>query len=147
MAKVIGHHPFSPEGGVLILPTQAVPNTVGGKTYTPSAHYASSSNQNKRYTVCEVNDGTLSCDCMGWTRRNPPGGRTCKHTQDYEGHLRRTWSQMNSGTMPTPVGDKVYDNDDPEPETSRPKRPRGRERGGSLSDLFKKLDKEVTRGN
>lgn len=33
------------------------------------------------YQTIEWGDGTGSCDCPGWTRRNPPGGRTCKHVR------------------------------------------------------------------
>jgi len=82
------------------------------------------------YTVCEVSDGSTSCDCMGWTRRNPPGGRTCKHTQDYELTLRDDWNAVNNG-MPVPTATLT-----PEPVQAGAK-----ERGGSLSDLFAKLDK------
>ena len=80
-------------GGVLWKPGAQAPSIIGGRTFTPAASYPSSSDPKKRYTVCEVSDGTTSCDCMGWTRRNPAGGRTCKHTQDYEVHLRPLWTK------------------------------------------------------
>lgn len=112
-------------GGQLWKSNARAPTVVGGKTYTPVAYYPSSSHPKKGYTVCEVNDGTVSCDCMGWTRRNPPGGRTCKHTEDYLTFLK-------------PDQDKI---DLPTADIEKPKPARRREQGGSLSDLFKKLDK------
>lgn len=129
----------SQKGGVLIPPGSYSGNQVGGKVYTPAAHYPSSSGktavglpQGMAYTVCEVSDGSTSCDCMGWTRRNPPGGRTCKHTQDYETFLRADWNQMNNGTLdPSSVRP-------PEPvvQSSQP------EKGGSLTDLLARLEKD-----
>ena len=126
-------------GGTLIPPGSHPSNQVGGKSYTPAAYYPSSSGKTvpglppgMAYTVCEVNDGSTSCDCMGWTRRNPPGGRTCKHTEDYEAFLRPDWNQMNSGTLsPSSVTS-------PEPVVQA-----GRsEKGGALTDLFKKLEED-----
>lgn len=43
--------------------------------------FASDSNRNKLYQTLEYDDGFTSCECPGWTRRNPPGGRTCKHVR------------------------------------------------------------------
>ena len=40
-----------------------------------------SSSGSKTYQAVQYEDGSTSCDCMGWTRRNPPGGRNCKHTR------------------------------------------------------------------
>lgn len=40
-----------------------------------------SSSGNGTYQTLLYDDGTTSCDCRGWTQRNPPGGRTCKHTR------------------------------------------------------------------
>lgn len=45
--------------------------------------FASSSGSGKYQTLL-YSDGTTSCDCKGWTRRNPPGGRSCKHTRFVE---------------------------------------------------------------
>ena len=116
-------------GGTLIPPGGHPSNQVGGKVYTPVASYPSKSDPTKGYNVCEVSDGTTSCDCFGWTRRNPPGGRTCKHTQDYEQTLRADWNAMNNGL---PVSHAT--------SASEPVVQAGaREKGGSLSDLFKKL--------
>ena len=119
-------------GGTLIPPGSHPSNQVGGKVYIPAASYASKSNPNKGYNVCEVSDGTTSCDCMGWTRRNPPGGRTCKHTQDYELTLRADWNALNNG-LPVPHATLA-----PEPVVQAGER----EKGGSLTDLFTKLSKE-----
>ena len=119
-------------GGTLIPPGSQSRSQVGGKVYIPAASYMSKSSPGKGYTVCEVNDGTISCDCMGWTRRNPPGGRTCKHTEDYEMTLRLDWNAVNNG-LPVPAAVST-----PEPAAQAG----ARERGGALSDLFAKLDKD-----
>ena len=123
--------PNSRIGGVLVPPGSHTSNQVGGKVYTPAAYYPSSGGRTApglppgmAYTVCEVSDGSTSCDCMGWTRRNPPGGRTCKHTQDYELTLRHGQPVPQATVAPEPV------------------QAGARERGGALSDLFAKLDKE-----
>ena len=124
--------PSSRIGGTLIPPGSHPSNQVGGKVYIPAAHYPSKSDPNKGYDVCEVSDGTTSCDCMGWTRRNPPGGRTCKHTQDYELTLRADWNAMNNGQ---PVHHATLA---PEPVMQAG----AREKGGALSDLFANLSKD-----
>jgi hypothetical protein len=119
-------------GGKLIPPGTESTNVIGGKSYTPAASYPSSSSS-KTYTVCEVNDGTTSCDCMGWTRRNPPSGRTCRHTEDYEAFLRADWNAMNDGR---PVQQPRT------PVAAAASSPRPKDEGGSLGDLFEKLSKE-----
>ena len=131
--------PNSRIGGTLIPPGSHTSNQVGGKVYTPVAYYPSSGGrtatglpQGMAYTVCEVNDGTTSCDCMGWTRRNPPGGRTCKHTEDYELTLRADWTALNNG-LPVPHATFA-----PEPVVQAGTR----EKGGSLPDLLKKLQED-----
>lgn len=43
--------------------------------------FKSDSNPNVAYQTIEWDNGEKSCDCPGWTRRNPPGGRTCKHVR------------------------------------------------------------------
>jgi len=41
----------------------------------------SSSNPNKVYETLVYQDGSVSCNCPGWTRRvAPDGSRSCKHT-------------------------------------------------------------------
>ncbi len=120
-------------GGMLWRLGAQAPSVVGGKTFTPAAWYPSSSDPKKGYTVCEVNDGTVSCDCMGWTRRNPPGGRTCKHTEDYIAFLRPLWNQggtMTSKAMGDAIEGVLF------PETAGQK-----EKGGTLADLFAKMEK------
>jgi hypothetical protein len=124
-------------GGQLWKSGAQAPSIVGGKVFTPAASYPSSSDPKKRYTVCEVNDGTTSCDSMGWTRRNPPGGRTCKHTQDYEQYLRPLWNNLNTGQLTD--GPPVFM---PEPVVQAT----DREKGGTLSDLFAKLEREDAHG-
>jgi hypothetical protein len=106
---------------------------VGNRTFTPAAYYPSSSNPKNGYTVCEVSDGTVSCNCLGWTRRNPPGGRTCKHTQDYLKYLRPLWNQQGSGGQP--VGMTASD-------LEKAMQAPDRTKGGTLSELFAKLEKE-----
>ncbi len=123
----------SPLGGSLWKSGAQAPTVVGNKTFTPAAYYPSSSNPKNGYTVCEVSDGTVSCNCMGWTRRNPPGGRTCKHTEDYKQFLRPLWNKVQSGqAVPETPGSK--------PVSAR--QAVDRDKGGSLSQLFAKLEKE-----
>jgi len=89
------------------------------KTYTQVTTFPSSSDPYKNYTVSADENGDLSCDCPGWTRRNPPGGRTCKHVE-----------QVTSGGFTPPVA-------------AAPVQAAEREKGGSLENLFKKIDAEV----
>jgi hypothetical protein len=128
----------SPLGGQLWKPGAQAPTVVGGKTFTPAAYYPSSSNPKNGYTICEVSDGTVSCNCMGWTRRNPPGGRTCKHTQDYIKYLRPLWNKQ------LPVGlteeDLVFASKSQTQASEK-------EKGGTLSDLFAKLEKGGLHGS
>lgn len=127
----------SPIGGELWKQGAIAPTHLGGKTYTPAAWYPSSRDPNDGYTVCEVSDGTTSCDCMGWTRRNPPGGRNCKHTRDYEQFLRPLWLQGGAtGPVPARAGISA----EPVIQAS------DREKGGTLSELFARLEKGETRG-
>ena len=51
------------------------------KTVQDTHFFSSDSNPGKEYQVIVWSDGTVSCDCPGWTRRVPVGGRTCKHTR------------------------------------------------------------------
>lgn len=44
-----------------------------------------SSSGSKTYETLKWNDGSTSCDCMGWCRRvAADGSRTCKHTRSVE---------------------------------------------------------------
>lgn len=123
-------------GGQLWKPGAQAPTVLGGKTFIPAAWYPGSDPNG--YTVCEVSDGTVSCNCMGWTRRNPPGGRTCKHTQDYLAFLRPLWNQQQAGGVvsgpPVVLGE-------PAVQASE------KEKGGTLSDLFAKLEKGGLHGS
>ncbi len=119
-------------GGQLWKQGAQAPTVVGSRTFTPAAWYPSSSNAKKGYTVCEVNDGSVSCDCMGWTRRNPTGGRTCKHTQDYLSFLRPLW---NSRGVPRARSVPAALAAEPVVQAANT------EKGGTLSELFAKLEK------
>lgn len=47
--------------------------------------FPSASNPKVRYQTLEYTDGTLSCDCPGWTRRiDTNGNRSCKHVRAVE---------------------------------------------------------------
>lgn len=87
------------------------------KNYTPVATYPSSSNPNKTYTVSVDEEGNLSCNCPAWTFKRGDV-RTCKHVEDYQ----------RSGGHPTPAPQ-------PAPQAGT------REKGGTLAELFKKLEK------
>lgn len=43
--------------------------------------FASESNPKATYQTLVWDDGALSCDCKGWTRRCNNGVRTCKHVR------------------------------------------------------------------
>ena len=115
-------------GGQLWKSGAQAPTVVGGKTFTPVAYYPSTSNPKKGHTVCEVSDGSVSCNCLGWTRRNPPGGRTCKHTEDYLMYLKPARGAIEQ------IVEHV--------QAEQPQPAHNREQGGTLTDLFNKLDKE-----
>lgn len=87
------------------------------KNYNPVATYPSSSNPGKVYTVSVDEQGNLSCSCPAWVFKKQDV-RTCKHVQDY---------QRNGGPVkPAPA---------PTPQAT------AREKGGSLSELFDRLEK------
>jgi len=102
---------------------------VSQKIYTPVASYPSKSNPSVTHTVNVDQFGELSCTCNGWCKRPPP--RSCTHTQQEE-EKRRLGQGYWSGD---PVEAKVA--------TAEPVIQAGdRERGGSLTDLFKKLGED-----
>lgn len=50
--------------------------------------FASDSNPNKKYQTLQYTDGSLSCNCMGWTRRcTADGERSCKHTRSVDANV------------------------------------------------------------
>jgi hypothetical protein len=51
-----------------------------GKNVVRTVEFRSSSGDSI-YMTQVLADGTMTCNCPGWTRRNPPTGRTCKHTE------------------------------------------------------------------
>ena len=87
------------------------------KSYQAVAEYPSASNPGKVYTVSVDENGDLSCNCPAWTFKKGDV-RTCKHVQDYE----------RNGTPIKPA-----------PEPTR--QATAREKGGTLSDLFAKIEK------
>ena len=99
------------------------------KIYTPVASYPSKSNPSVTHTVHVEQFGELSCTCNGWCKRTPP--RSCTHTQQEEDkrirHLGYWSGNPREGTLPTP-----------EPAVQAG----SREKGGSLADLFAKLNGE-----
>ena len=87
------------------------------KSYQPVATYPSASTPGKVYTVSVDEQGNLSCSCPAWVFKKGDV-RTCKHVEDYQ----------HNGA---PVA--------PAPEPTR--QATAREKGGSLSSLFDKLEK------
>jgi len=87
------------------------------KSYQQIAEYPSASSPGKVYTVSVDEEGSLSCNCPAWTFKKRDV-RTCKHVQDYE--------RNGEPVKPAPV---------PVQQTT------SREKGGTLTDLFDKLEK------
>ncbi len=93
--------------------------------------FNSDSTPGKKYQVLEWNamefkpKGTLvaellySCDCPGWTRRNPPTGRTCKHVRlvmSGEAYEQRADSRQLAKRLPV-----AAQHSQPTKETEQPK--------------------------
>ena len=58
------------------------------RTIVSTHIFASDSSPGTKYQTLVYNDGTLSCDCKGWTRRvQGDGSRTCKHVREVEANL------------------------------------------------------------
>ena len=56
--------------------------------------FESSSSPGKTYEVLGYPDGTMTCNCKGWTRRvAPDGSRTCRHVAECQ-------RQRTSGAVP-----------------------------------------------
>lgn len=87
------------------------------KSYQPVAEYPSASSPGKVYTVSVDEEGNLSCSCPAWVFKKGDV-RTCKHVEDYQ--------RNGAPVRPAP---------EPAPQAA------SREKGGTLSDLFKKLEK------
>jgi len=52
------------------------------KTIAKVWTFGSSSNPTKSYETLQYTDGSMSCNCPGWTRRiAADGSRSCKHTR------------------------------------------------------------------
>jgi hypothetical protein len=54
-------------------------------------------------------DGTLSCSCPGWCKRNGPAGRTCKHVRivaaGQGASMASRHGPVNSNTAPVAAPD------------------------------------------
>ena len=86
------------------------------RNYRPVRHFPSKSNPSKSYTVSVDEEGNLSCNCPAWTFKKG-NERTCKHVQAVE-----------DGGSPPPA---------PMPAPTP-----AREKGGTLADLFKRINRE-----
>ena len=66
--------------------------------------FASDSNSDRDYQTLRYPDGTLSCNCPGWTRRVAgDGSRSCKHTRWVDlGQAGRHCSATHSYQTSTP---------------------------------------------
>jgi len=88
------------------------------KSYREVARFPSKSDPNKEYTVNVDENGDLSCNCRGWTMKKPGQERTCSHVRDVEAGV----------ASPVPAAA-------PAPQAG------SRDKGGTLTDLFARLDK------
>src|SRR5689334_13373319 len=56
--------------------------TMNNRTILNVWLFRSDSNPNKQYETLQFTDGSISCNCPGWTRRvSADGQRSCKHTR------------------------------------------------------------------
>ena len=88
------------------------------KSYRPVRDFPSKSNPSKSYTVSVDEEGKLSCNCPAWTFKKGEE-RTCKHVQAVEA-----------------------DGDSPAPAPMPVPQATPREKGGTLADLFKRINRE-----
>jgi len=56
---------------------------VHGGPWTHVGNEPSSSDPEHPHTISVNSQGELGCDCPGYIKRSPPGGRTCKHCQEF----------------------------------------------------------------
>lgn len=61
----------------------------------------SKTDPSKSYETLVYSDGSVSCNCKGWTRRVINGARSCKHTELVEGMLKT--GVLTLGGTPRPV--------------------------------------------
>jgi len=87
------------------------------KSYREVARFPSKSNPSKEYTVNVDENGNLSCTCPAWTFKKGDE-RTCRHVQEVAAGV----------ASPVPAAA-------PAPQAG------SRDKGGSLTDLFARLDK------
>jgi hypothetical protein len=70
--------------------------------------FPSDSNPNVNYETLQYMDGTISCNCMGWTRRLAADGtRSCKHSRYVDmgiadQHCTATHNYQNHQPQPQP---------------------------------------------
>ncbi len=88
------------------------------KSYRAVRDFPSKSNPAKSHTVSIDENGELSCSCPAWTFKRSDV-RTCKHVQMVEA------DGGNPAPAPMPV-----------PQAA------AREKGGTLGDLFARIEKE-----
>jgi hypothetical protein len=68
--------------------------------------FPSDSNPDKEYETLRYTDGSLSCNCLGWTRRVAvDGSRSCKHTRwvdlgQAERHCGATYQYQTQTPLP-----------------------------------------------
>jgi len=71
-------------------------------------HVMPSSDGMKTYQVLKYKDGSLSCDCPGWTKRCVNGVRTCKHVRLVQAGCAAQYRINGKGT-PLPANNNVKD--------------------------------------
>lgn len=72
------------------------------KVFAESWIFRSDSNPKKTYETIRYTDGTVSCNCPGWTRRTAPdGSRTCKHCRLV--YMGRAEFEAESHYSPSPL--------------------------------------------
>lgn len=63
--------------------------------------FQSSSDASLRYTTLTYADGTMSCNCPGWTRRvAADGSRECKHTRTVQLENERGAKRVKPAPLP-----------------------------------------------
>lgn len=60
-----------------------------------------SSSGSGTYTTKRNTDGSLSCNCRGWTMKRGDGPRECKHTREVEGIIATSKPTAATATAPT----------------------------------------------
>ena len=88
-----------------------------------------SDSSDKEYETILYTDGSISCNCFGWTRRvQPDGNRTCKHVRAIE--MNRADSQC--------VSSKDYSESGPSP-VQKIKEPKTKVKVGKNIPIARKI--------